>query len=503
MDHPFRSWYEPPAQQRRPYAYHPSLFGVPVYPVDPTRKTRQPAYAERQPPVETKSSRRVVQIPVQFFGSDSDRRVESALRIQRVFRGFLVRKSVRKIKEIEAQVDEIEARLLRDEVVEMIRGNERERLRMSESLMNLLLKLDGIRGIDSGIRVCRKGVTRKAVALQEKIDAICCPDSVGYADCKLENGDGVHDAAELEGSRYENSANTSNPNDCEEMLDDSGEGSKGLNSEKMDVERDSLLAGEMDVAVASEANPGEEETLVEIRTDTLKNLDFDEDNVDCVREMLVQHNGNDMIHEEGKEDDDSGNCEFLANSELGGILGGDVEAEKGILEVERNHLITSVGEVTPETGPVHGISEDLEFDEGEAEKEMLAFPDGRGEKLCDLNKELKGEDSLEVGDGTMEVEREHLDSRPVVRSGEDMAAVVENEEFNRRNCGLLKQLMEENKKMMNTMTQLYERNEMQLQMLDALANRVEFLEKAYLCDKLRNRRKKMKKNKCAATCVED
>lgn len=48
----------------------------------------------------------------------------------------------------------------------MISRNERERLRMSESLMNLLLMLVGIQGTDLGIRVCRKGVTRKAIALQ-------------------------------------------------------------------------------------------------------------------------------------------------------------------------------------------------------------------------------------------------------------------------------------------------------------------------------------------------
>ncbi|XP_073040431.1 uncharacterized protein [Primulina eburnea] len=518
MDGPFRSWYEKPTQQRRSYSYNPSLFGVPVYPIDPTRQARHSAYADRQPPVEQNPGRKVVQIPVQFFGSDSDRRSESALRIQKVFRGFFVRKSVRKIKEIKAQVDEIEARLLRDEVVEMIRGNEREKLRMSESLMNLLLRLDGIRGIDLGIRVCRKGVTRKAIALQEKIDAICAPDSEGNLDDKVETGsqeledavpaaefvgielspeNGV--AAELEGSRFEE-----NSNGFEQILDDSGEESKGLNGallerEKMESERDSVLTEELDVVVASEVNPGEE-THVEPETETWKNIDFDEDNVDSVKEMLVQYNGKDMINGEGKEDEAIGNCEFLANSGV---------------------PVASVVEVTPETCPV---------DEGDAEivKEMLAHSDDFAEKLCDLSKESKDRDTLQVEVETMEVEGEHLDAESVdvVKACQETQGVQETpkdlgfgveraetmketsverngEDLNERKCELLEQMMEDNKKMMLMMTQLYDRNETQLQMLEALTNRVDFLEKAYLCDKLRNRRKKMKKNKCALTCIED
>ncbi|XP_073271713.1 uncharacterized protein [Primulina huaijiensis] len=476
MDGPFRSWYEKPTQQRRSYSYNPSLFGVPVYPVDPTRQARHSAYADRQPPVEKKPGRKVVQIPVHFFGADSDRRSESALRIQKVFRGFFVRKSVRKIKEIKAQVDEIEARLLRDEVVEMIRGNERERLRVSESLMNLLLRLDGIRGIDLGIRVCRKGVARKAIALQEKIDAICAPDSEGNVDDKVETGsqeleDGVPAsgfvgielspengvAAELEGSRFEE-----NSNGFEQILDDSGEESKGWNGallecEKMEIERDSVLTEELDVVVASEVMNPSEETHVETETETWVDVDVDEDNVDGVKEMLVQYNGKDMVNGEGKEDEAIGNCEFLANSGV---------------------PVASVVEATPETCPV---------DEGDAE----------------IVKEM---DTLQVEDETMEFEREHLDAESVdvVKACQETQGVKETpEDLNKRKCELLEQMMEENKKMMLMMTQLYERNERQLQMLDALTNRVDFLEKAYLCDKLRNRRKKMKKNKCAVTCIED
>ncbi|XP_073144137.1 uncharacterized protein [Henckelia pumila] len=508
MDSPFRSRYEGPAPHRRSYPYNPSLFGVPVYPVDPTRQARHSAYANGQPPAEKKSGRKVVQIPVRFFGSGSDRRSESALRIQKVFRGFFVRKSVRKIKEIKAQVDEIEARLLRDEVVEMIKGNERERLRMSEGLMNLLLRLDGIRGIDWGIRICRKGVTRKAIALQEKIDAICAPDSVDDEVLEIVSGEVEAAVPDAEFVGIELS-----PEENPENSDDLGEESKGLNGEILECEK---MEG-LDVLVASEVNPNEE---THVETETEKNIEFDGDNLESVKEMLVQCNRKDMINGVGKEDDAIESCEFLANSGV---------------------PVTSEVELNPETCPVQGTTKNLEGDADTVKEIMLAYSDDCGEKLCDLREELKDGDTLEVEDKTLEVEREHLDAESVdvpvdvvkasqemkgvretpqnfdfgveraettketlVERNEEDMVVMEKEDHNKRRCGLLEQMMEDNKKMMLMMTQLNERNEMQLQMLDALTNRVELLEKAYLCDKLKNsKRKKMKKNKGPLTCTED
>ncbi|KAL2517477.1 BAG family molecular chaperone regulator 5 [Abeliophyllum distichum] len=111
----------------------------------------------------------VREIPVNFFRSQS---ATSALKIQKIFKGFLVRKSVKRIKAIKIQVGEIEEMLLKSEVVELVRKYERERARMNENLMALLLKLDSIPGIDSGVRDCRKSMIRRSIALQERIDAI-------------------------------------------------------------------------------------------------------------------------------------------------------------------------------------------------------------------------------------------------------------------------------------------------------------------------------------------
>ena len=78
------------------------------------------------------------------------------------------------MKEIKIEVDRIEQRLKRREIVELLKTDVKERLLMNESLMSLLLKLDLIRGVDLGVRACRKAVIRKAIGLQERIDAIRC-----------------------------------------------------------------------------------------------------------------------------------------------------------------------------------------------------------------------------------------------------------------------------------------------------------------------------------------
>ena len=113
-------------------------------------------------------------IPVQFVGSgrggsESD---SSALKIQKVFRGFLVRKSVKKIAAIRREVDEVERRITREEALESMKNDPKERLRVNETLMSLLFRLDSVRGIDSGVRDCRKSVIKRAIALQEFLDSI-------------------------------------------------------------------------------------------------------------------------------------------------------------------------------------------------------------------------------------------------------------------------------------------------------------------------------------------
>ncbi|KAL6573220.1 hypothetical protein OROMI_012836 [Orobanche minor] len=170
MENPFfrnGRWYQQPP--RRPFSQSSSFGSEPIYQFDPAVETRRC-------PAEISPGAKVIRIPVHFVGSGQADRSACALKIQKVFRGFLVRRCLRKINDIKVQVDEIEERLSRSDVAELVRRDEKERLRMNESLMSLLFKLDSICGVDFGVRGCRKAVIRKAISLQEKIDAIVAID---------------------------------------------------------------------------------------------------------------------------------------------------------------------------------------------------------------------------------------------------------------------------------------------------------------------------------------
>ncbi|KAL8255154.1 hypothetical protein R6Q59_030479 [Mikania micrantha] len=104
--------------------------------------------------------------------SSSVSKESATIKIQRVLRKFLMRKSVRKISAIRCKVREIEMKINDTETVELIGTDAKERLRVNETLMSLLFKLDSIRGVDFGVRDFRKTVIRKAISLQEKIDSI-------------------------------------------------------------------------------------------------------------------------------------------------------------------------------------------------------------------------------------------------------------------------------------------------------------------------------------------
>ncbi|KAL7603793.1 hypothetical protein Lser_V15G14544 [Lactuca serriola] len=129
-----------------------------------------------------RSSPKVVSVPVHFISSEQPRTTLSmlkdsaALKIQKVVRGFIVRKSVKKVGSIRNEVSEIERRINDIEVIDLIRRDAKERLRVNETLMSLLFKLDSIRGVDCGVRLLRKAVTSKAIALQEKVDSIAHAD---------------------------------------------------------------------------------------------------------------------------------------------------------------------------------------------------------------------------------------------------------------------------------------------------------------------------------------
>eukprot|EP01018_Ginkgo_biloba_P012643 Gb_14940 [translate_table: standard] len=107
----------------------------------------------------------------------------AAVKIQALFRGFSVRKSaplknLRVITQVRAKMKEIWQRIGDSQVVQLLRQNEKERLRITEEIMSLLLKLDAIQGVHSIVRESRKAVTRELVNLQEIVDALIAGKSM-------------------------------------------------------------------------------------------------------------------------------------------------------------------------------------------------------------------------------------------------------------------------------------------------------------------------------------
>eukprot|EP01018_Ginkgo_biloba_P035396 Gb_07388 [translate_table: standard] len=89
--------------------------------------------------------------PLQFQTSFPQRLNDTAaaVKIQSAFRGFSVRKSaplknMKFIAQVKANMEDIRQRIEDPQVVQMIRQNEKERLKITEGLMSLLLKLDAI-----------------------------------------------------------------------------------------------------------------------------------------------------------------------------------------------------------------------------------------------------------------------------------------------------------------------------------------------------------------------
>ena len=135
---------------------------------------------------------KIVSIPVRFINSEekeekrqasssaADERPTKAanmdagaatVMIQKIARGFLARKNARALRSLEAQVEAIERSVKGSEG--FLRADAKERIRVSEALMSLLFRLDSIRGA----RDYRRRVIRRAIALQEALDAIAAADN--------------------------------------------------------------------------------------------------------------------------------------------------------------------------------------------------------------------------------------------------------------------------------------------------------------------------------------
>ncbi|PON91849.1 BAG domain containing protein [Trema orientale] len=348
-------------------------------------------------------SPKVVSIPVHFVGSERGRsESDSALKIQKVFRGFLVRRSMKKIAAIKREVDEIEKKMSQKETMELIRRDAKERLTVNETLMSLLFRLDSVKGVDSGVRVCRKTVIKKAIALQERVDAVVAGDQAPEESKESDEGPDSTQESEPKAPEVDPS--------LESLVDYS-------DSSKTDSDR----------------TPEKEDQDPETEDDCDSEL----------RNLAAEPTPNSG---ENKEKDESA----MADA-------GDGKSEKEDKEASED------GDTMSESGS----SGDPQSPMGAVEENVAA----------------KEEDAMEI-----------------VEADKDGGNTKKEADNDKRSKELLERMVEENERMMALMADLYERNQLQTRLLSSLSQRVEQLERAFVCDKLR---KKKKQRRAAADAAVD
>ncbi|KAG4143822.1 hypothetical protein ERO13_D06G215950v2 [Gossypium hirsutum] len=98
--------------------------------------------------------------------------VAAATKIQSVYRAHVIRNLYKQISDVNSSADRLQHLIQRQETVDAIRNEEKEKLRINETLMGLLLKLDSVPGLDPTVREGRRKVSRRIVGLQEIVDGI-------------------------------------------------------------------------------------------------------------------------------------------------------------------------------------------------------------------------------------------------------------------------------------------------------------------------------------------
>ncbi|KAA8528939.1 hypothetical protein F0562_033573 [Nyssa sinensis] len=436
--HFFRSYWNQPSRPSN----SPSFRGIPVQPAQ--RKT-------------TTSSPKVVSVPVHFVGSETTRSA-AALKIQK------------------------------GDTVDLIRWDAKERLRVNESLMALLFKLDSVRGVDSGVRDCRKAVIKKAIALQERVDAIVTGDQIP----------GTVDGTES--------------NDRVLEVDDSYAHAKSV-QETLEIKDsvDSERAADQTVEIERKASNFPADESIENQTIEIKeSVDSSTDSCNASNQTHQIEGVTPSVEDPGEVFVDV-NCTEKAIDKtfelhcpgVRGINSGDSESTPGAKdEILNSHF--SNGFVEPENCEKVEIT-DVEVDsEVEPNEEACVVK----QMVEDHNTTPSLSECFEASVNTIPTENqsdslnpheENASERQENKMEMQQTAPTERElkyclgagerDDNKSNRDLLERMLEDNEKMMRMMTQLSQRNEMQTRMLSSLTHRVEQLERAFICDRLRRKKK--------------
>ncbi|XP_021767168.1 BAG family molecular chaperone regulator 6 [Chenopodium quinoa] len=154
--------------------------------------------------------------------------MEAAVVIQSAYRGYNVRRwePIKKLKHI-AKVHEeaIRVKNLIKDLESRSAIEDKEKVAIGETIMNLLLKLDSIQGLHESVRDVRKSVAKELISLQEKLDNITsqkCPgfEKVNESVGKSSEGSSLHrdnGASEREGINSNDLSSSQSPL-CQDVL---------------------------------------------------------------------------------------------------------------------------------------------------------------------------------------------------------------------------------------------------------------------------------------------
>ncbi|XP_010493667.1 PREDICTED: BAG family molecular chaperone regulator 5, mitochondrial [Camelina sativa] len=126
-----------------------------------------PAPSTKQIPIETPTP-----AAKSTAQTNSSSAAAAAARIQSGYRSHRIRNLYKTISSVNREANRVQSMIQRQDTVDAIRTDEKERLRMNEILMSLLLRLDSVPGLDPSIREARRKVSRKIVGMQEILDSI-------------------------------------------------------------------------------------------------------------------------------------------------------------------------------------------------------------------------------------------------------------------------------------------------------------------------------------------
>ncbi|KAG0530671.1 hypothetical protein BDA96_05G207100 [Sorghum bicolor] len=242
---PYQTYYttSPYDYQYQPQQPAPTRSSAPTKPAPrPARETKTsfsiPVHGpDSEPERETKAARKA--------GSRADpvaqvmSAEEAAVRMQAAARGFLTRKSVRAVHEVQQEAEQVQMC-----EVETLVTDPRARAAVAEQLMRMLLRLDAVRGA----REYRRKVTKLVLALQDAIDTLEAKPAPSTSAGEGEEEEADANAPEAEATATKMAEESAVP---PELLDAAEHGTKMENIIKTEVD-EAIAGGEPEVEVGEE-----------------------------------------------------------------------------------------------------------------------------------------------------------------------------------------------------------------------------------------------------------